>query len=64
MKARWWEWDETHTHKEEAADRHRDGKYPVFIPTLIQWHLRVYLLQTHICLDKLEVKVMELQYMP
>ena len=51
----------THAHTEEEANRHRDGEYPVFIPTLIQWHLRAYLFQTHICLDKLEVKVMELQ---
>ena len=64
MKDRWWEWEETQTHTEEADNRHRDSKYPVFTPTLIQWQLWAYLLQTHMCLDKLEVKVMEFQYMP
>ena len=64
MKSRWWKWDETRTHTEEEAERHRDVEYPVLIPTLIKWQLWAYLLQTHICLDKLEVKVTEFQYMP
>lgn len=55
MKPKWWEWEKACI--EQTATRHTDGKYSVLIPALIQRHFWAYMLQTHIYLDKLEVKV-------